>query len=132
MSDTATQIMQSETRVAMASGMDRLFHNLRRFLRAYARTEEQQKTLPDLDIVFAVGVDDSPEDAVLDAIRTCPEMWASAVPPECCIVSRKTLQRIVGESATAALAMEGDAMVRTAASLHQRPRDRDYPTRSPS
>lgn len=111
MSITATIAAQSASRSRIAAAMHAMFDNLRPFMRAYAATEAAQKDLPELDIVWVTGVDGGPDVVVQGAIRSHPELWASAVPDECCIVPRDVLRALIGKDAADGLSMQGAAMV---------------------
>ena len=110
---TATEIMadqSSQRRLRYA--MDRLLHKLRDWVRVYTRLEEDMDKLPDLDTAWVVGVDgDGPQKTILDAIKMTPELWAGAVPPQCCIVHRETLKKYVGADAAEYMAGAGAAAV---------------------
>lgn len=111
MSITATMVAQSASRHRIAAAMHALFDKLRPFMRAYARTEAGQKDLPELDMVWVTGVDGGPEVVLQGAIRSHPELWAAAIPDECCIVPREVLRTLIGSDAADGLAMHGAAMV---------------------
>lgn len=108
---TATIAAQSVSRSRIAAAMHALFDNLRPFMRAYAATEAEQKALPELDLVWVTGVDGGPDMVLHEAIRSTPELWAAAVPDECCIVPRDVLRALIGADAGDGLSMQGAAMV---------------------
>lgn len=112
---TATLIAQSESKSALRAAMQRMFHDLRDFVRVYARTEEEQKTLPDLDVVWASGIEEGPDGIVMDAVKSCPDMWAEALPSECCVVPRAMLRKMVSVAEADVLEAYGAAMVNDAA-----------------
>lgn len=92
--------------------MDRLLHSLRDWVRVYTRSEEDMAKLPDHDIAWVTGVSgEGPGKVVLDAIKMTPELWAGAVPTNCCIVHRETLTKYVGADAAEYMAGAGTAAV---------------------
>ena len=40
------------------------------------------------------GVDDGPERVILEAMQATPELWMHALPPDVCIVPRKSLETL--------------------------------------
>lgn len=87
---TAALASQSDTRLRHA--MDHLLHRLRKFMRAYP--EKRDEPLPDHDVVWVTEFDGGPEKVILQAIRMCPDLWASALPEDVCIVRKADLERI--------------------------------------
>ncbi len=87
---TATMIAQQQADNRKRFAMDRLLHELRRFMRAYPM--QMNDEMPEHDLVW---VDDimhgGPGKAIVDAIKANPVLWTEALPPEVCIVPRKTL-----------------------------------------
>ena len=117
---TATEIMADQSKQRQLRGaMDRLLHKLRGWVRVYTRLEEDMDKLPDLDTAWVVGVDgDGPQKAILDAIKMHPDLWAEALPAECCIVHRETLKKYVGNDAAEYMAAHGaNAVTNQAARL---------------
>jgi hypothetical protein len=121
-----TALARLEARTKTQHIWDRLFHDLRDFIRVYATTKEAQDALPDdLDVVFVQDVGgNGPAEIISAAIRSCPELWAEALPPECCIVPRSTLDKIAGATVVEAMAAHGSAMVQNhAARFRQQVQD---------
>ena len=110
-------MIQSFSRHRLSAIMDRLFHDLRKFIGAHAMTPEAEKALPRLNFVWIQGVEDGPDSVVLRAIRSNPELWASAIPDECSIVPREVLRKLIGTDAADGLAMNGAAIVENYAAL---------------
>lgn len=122
---TETSIAQSLSRHRLSAIMDRLFHDLRKFMRAHAMTPEEDKALPRLNLVWVSGVggDDGPDSVVLSSIRSNPELWAAAIPDECIIVPRDALRKMIGTDVADALAMHGAAWVGNYAALFRAQRE---------
>ena len=110
-STAMTAAISDQKRSRLAATFFLLFDDLREYMRAYAITEEDQKNLPKLDLVWVTSVDGGPEKLMLDAIATEPAIWTHAIPEECCIVPRSSLAALVGENVVERLAMHGAALV---------------------
>lgn len=78
----------------LSISLDALLQRLQRFLRAYVCENRPGEVGVDW-IVHPNG--EGPDAAILEALKACPELWATAVPPECCIVHRADLHRYAGE-----------------------------------
>lgn len=116
---TATAIRESQQNNRLRFAMDRLFYKLKRYVRVYGRTPDDR--MPDHDIAWETHIDHGPETAILNAIKMHPELWAEAVPSECCIVHRETLKKYIGADAAEYLAHHGVAAVAAQAArlLHE-------------
>jgi hypothetical protein len=89
-----TAVREGQIRSKYAFGMARLLYTLREFTRAYPQVESD--TMPEHDIVFVTGVgDNTPDKAVLDALKMNPALWMSALPDEVCIVPKAELDRLM-------------------------------------
>lgn len=111
MAITATEAASIDRRLRPA--MMRLFDSLRQYVRVYTRTPNE--IVPEHDIVWETHIGHGPERTLLDAIKMAPEMWAEAVPSECCIVHRETLKKYVGADAAEYMAGHGQAAVESQA-----------------
>lgn len=98
---TATALMQRQENRELRVAMERLLHDLRPFMRAYPRNNDEK--MPEHDhvwITFAgFGKElDNPGATILAAIKANPALWAEAIPDECCIVPKDMLKRVIGTS----------------------------------
>lgn len=111
MSDTATAIIESQTKRRYRFIVDRLLHRLRKFMSAYPRAVSDK--MPEHDLVWVEMVNgESPGKTILDAIKAHPELWRDALPAEVCIVPRSTLEELgLSADVVTALADMGDHMV---------------------
>lgn len=91
--------------------VDRLLDALRDWVRVYTRSEEDMAKLPDHDVVWVTESDEGPGKVILDAIKMHPELWAGAIPDQCCIVHRETLRKYVGADAAEYMASGGTVTV---------------------
>jgi hypothetical protein len=94
--ETATMVRQKDMRLQAA--MHGLLHRLRRFARAMPMNPTAD--LPAHDIVWVTEIERSPNATIIEMIKANPELWAEALPQECCIVHRETLKKYVGADAT--------------------------------
>ena len=80
-------------------------------MRAYPMLEGDQ--MPEHDLVWVTeGVDDGPERVILEAMKATPELWLHALPPEVCIVPRKSLETLgLNEDIVGLLVEQGAFMV---------------------
>ena len=112
--------------------MDRLLHDLRDWVRVYTRHEADMEKLPELDLAWVTGVSgNGPEETILEAVKANPELWAAAIPAECCIVHRKTLEKYVGADAAEYMAGYGatavaDQAARLRHEVERRERDKRF------
>lgn len=96
----------NQLRFAMA----RLLYRLRHSVHVYPL--EQDAAMPEHRVAWMDEMNGGPAKTILDAISTRPELWVHALPPEVCIVSRKTLHKSgLDQDAIEALAYEGMGMV---------------------
>lgn len=111
MAFTATEIMEAQTARRHGYIMDRLLHRLRKFMASYPRTVTDQ--MPDHDLIWIEKVSgESPGKLILDTIKSHPELWREALPPDVCIVSRKALEQCgLSEDLVSYLADMGDHFV---------------------
>ena len=107
---TATALLQGRSSVAVTFA---LLRSLEKFITVYPRDEKV--TIPECSVAWETTLECGPMDAVRDAIAMCPELWAHAVPEECCIVPRAVLARLLGEDTMEAMAQHGVHMVGTKA-----------------
>lgn len=89
-----TAVMAQQKDKQLHAAMHGLLHRLRRFVRAMPMTPDGD--LPEHDIVWMTEIDHSPNGTIIEMIKAHPELWADALPQECCIVHRETLRRHVG------------------------------------
>ena len=105
MSITATEATARQSNNRLRYAMDRLLHRLLRFVGPYPIREGD--TMPEHDLQWMAEIGSDPAGTILDAIRMHPELWAEALPQECCIVRRDMLAKYVGADAVEALASYG-------------------------
>ncbi len=89
-----TALMAAQQDIRLRYGMERLLHGLRRFVGVYPIREDDK--MPEHDVVWMVEHKDSPQQTILEAIKSTPELWAPAIPTECCVVNREMLRKFVG------------------------------------
>lgn len=107
---TATALREQERDNRLRPAMQRLMHNLREWVRVYPM--RQDDAMPEHDVNWVSGLSgQGPERAVLDAISEAPELWAHALPAQCCIVHWETLKKYVGADAAEYMAMHGSNAV---------------------
>src|SRR5262249_50453234 len=110
----ATAIIEAQANHRLRYAMDHLLHNLRKWVRIYPMRETD--IMPEHDIAWMTGVSgDGAGPIVLEAIKMHPELWADAIPVECCIVHRETLKKYLGADAAEYLAAHGAHAVETKA-----------------
>jgi hypothetical protein len=114
MNVTETALMEHQATSRLRYAMDRLLHRLRPYIRAYTRTPDVK--MPEHKLAWVTmagsgGYDDSPAQVISAAIEEHPELWAHAIPEECCIVHRKTLEEYAGSAAAEMMADHGAAIV---------------------
>lgn len=103
---TATAMREQERDNRLRPAMHRLMGNLREWVRVHPM--RQDDVMPEYDVTWVSGLSgQGPEKVVFDAISETPELWAHAIPAECCIVHRETLKKYVGADATEYMAMHG-------------------------
>lgn len=120
MSEAATAIMEAQDTRRLDYAMKRLLNRLRRFMAAYPR--EMDKPMPDHDLVWMERLNgDGPARVILDAIKSHPDLWRDALPPDVCIVPRKALEQTAGLSPEVVdyLAGMGENMVAAHAARHE-------------
>lgn len=101
-----TAMMEAQSKSRLAAAMDRLLHNLREWVQVYPMREDDK--MPAHDVVWVAGISgDGPGATILEAMKTSPELWAHAIPEECCIVPRELLQKHLGSDLTEYLARHG-------------------------
>ena len=117
---TATMaLLEMDSRARSARTVTVLLDRLRRYMRAIPAAPDRD--MPEHDVVWVASVSrqdqiyDSPEQTILEAIRQHPELWATAVPPECCIVPRQALTEYLGPLVTEAMEQHGENLVLTLA-----------------
>ena len=86
-------ILESQSRSMIAHAMHRLLHRLRPYMRAYPIADEP---MPEHDVVWVTEFDGGPERVIAEAMQATPALWMQFLPPEVCIVSRKSLEQGVG------------------------------------
>lgn len=107
---TATQVAENERNNRLRYAMDRLLYKLRDWVRVYPMLESD--SMPRHDVAWNTGIDGGPVPDILEAIKMHPEMWADAIPKECCIVSRQMLAKLLSnEDVVEALAAHGAHLV---------------------
>lgn len=121
MSETATMAAIDESRRRFGWALQRLLHALKPFMRAYAKTPEDQGRADELelDLVWVTDLDGGPGQAVLDALRANPELWSKALPEEVCIVPRRAIEKIAGQSLSDHLRVAGESIIATHAAMHR-------------
>jgi hypothetical protein len=119
---TQKAALESQVRHRIAGAMDRLMDGLKRYMRAYPMLQDDQ--MPEHDLVWVTeGVDDGPERVILEAMKATPELWLHALPPEVCIVPRKSLETLgLNEDIVGLLVEQGAYMVDAYAAMPQKPR----------
>jgi len=88
-----TALMIQRRDASLKHAMHRLLDKLKDFVRVYGRTPEDEQRMPDHDIVWVVGAreGESPQAVILQALKSHPELWLSALPDGVCIVPRAGL-----------------------------------------
>lgn len=114
---TALRERQGQQRVKHAIG--RLLDRLHTFIRAYPRDDAAE--MPLHDVAFVTMTDDGPEAQILDALKSYPELWLTALPDDVCIVSRRTLVEVANvlPATVDCLADQGIAIVEAKAFRHR-------------
>jgi hypothetical protein len=103
--------------------MAHLLRSLRRFMRAYPITQEDQ--MPDHDLVWVDELNDGPARVILEAIKANPALWREALPEGVCIMPRKALEKMTGMSSDMIdyLASYGENIVLYHAAEHKHQQD---------
>lgn len=96
MANTQTMLARDQSNKRLDWALQRLLHALKPFMRAYARTPGEQAKVPELDLVWVTDLDGGPSRAVLDVLKSNPELWLHALPPEVCIMPRQALKALTG------------------------------------
>lgn len=114
MSETAMPILGMDSRARLAGTMHRLLHRLRRYVEAVPMMADDK--MPEHRVTWVSypgsgGYEDGPEQVILQALKEHPELWLQAVPAECCIVTRRALERDVGREAAEIIAGYGENAV---------------------
>jgi hypothetical protein len=122
---TVTAIMASKADSRKRYAFDRLLHRLRRFMHAYPRVMDDK--MPDHEIVWLDEIErGGPAQTIRDAIKAHPDLWAEAIPQECCIVHRETLKKYVGADAAEYMESHGaNAVANQAARLLYEEQERE-------
>lgn len=116
MEKTATEVLKDRAREnELGHALAHLLDSLREWIRVYPF--EEGVDLPAHDVVWVDSVtgDGGPGRAILQAIKMYPELWAEAIPPECCIIRREALEALTNKDVAAALALHGEAAVENSA-----------------
>ena len=101
---TAIMAAQNDTRLRAA--MFRLLHGLERCMGVYPFHQDDK--MPEHRVVWMTEIGPrGPDGTILDAIKMHPELWAHALPEDCCIVPRKLLEKYLSADAVEALAGYG-------------------------
>lgn len=128
---TATRALQEQTYRRIAATAHRMFDRLKEFVRAYPVNMDD--VMPEHDIVWTTSVCGSPESVILDAIRSNPAIWRSALPDTVVIMPRKMLEQVGLSSDTIeVLAGYGASMVETAAAKYEYDLDQRERAQHPS
>lgn len=106
---TATAFIEAQTKQGADRAVKLLLRRLHPFVRAYARTPDVE--MPEHDLVWMDEIGSGPGKTILAAMKTHPELWAEALPEECCIVPRAMLEKIAGADMAAILAGYGASAV---------------------
>ena len=86
---TATAMFERQSRSLIAHAMHRLLHRLRPYMRAYPIADEP---MPEHDMAWVTDFDGGPDQVIAEAMQATPALWMQFLPPEVCIVSRKSLE----------------------------------------
>ena len=86
---TATAMLERQSRSMIAHAMHRLLHRLRPYMRAYPIADEP---MPEHDMAWVTDFDGGPDQVIAEAMKATPAIWLQFLPPEVCIVSRKSLE----------------------------------------
>jgi molybdopterin-guanine dinucleotide biosynthesis protein A len=122
---TATRLLEMDSTARLARTVHHLLDRLRPFMRAYTRTPDD--TMPEHRLVWVddAVTRDGPGQTILQALKEHPELWSPALPDDCCIVSRKQLERCVSADVAEVLASYGaDLVLRSAAQARYEAEDR--------
>ena len=104
-----TALAQSQVDSRLKAGMARLLYRLRDYMCAIPL---QDDAMPEHDLSWEAPVGrGGPDQVILDAIKMTPELWAGAIPNNCCIVHRETLAKYVGADAAEYMAGYGTMAV---------------------
>lgn len=121
MTATATMMLERQSRSLIAHAMHRLLHRLLPHMRAVPVSDDEE--MPEHLMAWMTKFDGGPEKTIGEAIEATPALWMQFLPPEVCIVPRKTLERISGldQATIDYLAMEGAYIItsRSAHKLHE-------------
>lgn len=90
MSESQTAIMEKQARFRLVYALDRLLCELKPFMRAYPRVEDDK--MPDHDLEWITYIGSDPRQAIVNALKVNPELWLQAIPSEVCVLSRKELE----------------------------------------
>ena len=105
MPTTATAMMQDQSSRKLQIALIRLFEGLRHFVRVHPIHRDDK--MPEHDVVWVDELSSGPAQSLREAIGANPELWAHALPAECCIVHRETLKKYVGSDAAEYMAGYG-------------------------
>lgn len=90
---TETSMLERQSRSLVAHAMHRLLHKLKAYVEV--RPFEEGDKLAEHDVVWVSWPDNGPEKTIGDAMVMTPALWVQALPPEVCLVSRKSLEGIM-------------------------------------
>lgn len=100
MAETALKVMDRQRATQYAIG--RILDSLMEYIRVDSETGT---------VYWVTGVDKGPGSVLLEHIQYAPQLWSSAVPDECCIVSKKMLTNLLSDEVAIYLAKCGVALV---------------------
>lgn len=115
---TATEISADFIRLRCA--IDYTLHRLRKFMRAYPR--EIAAKMPEHDVVWVTALHPhgGPDQAILEANKSFPELWSDAIPETVCIVPRKYLSAFgISDEMIRHLSDHGENIIAAHAGQHE-------------
>jgi molybdopterin-guanine dinucleotide biosynthesis protein A len=109
-----TALMQRQANSRLTATLTTLLHRLRRYVEVVPMMEDDK--LPEHDVVWMSypgdgSFEDNPAQAILQALKEHPELWAQAIPDDCCIVPRAHLKVLAGELATESMMLQGASLI---------------------
>lgn len=115
-----TALMERQANSRLRASMTMLLHRLRRYIQVVPMMEDDK--LPEHDVCWVSWpgsgrYDDCPEHVIQQALKESPELWAHAIPEDCCIVPRAHLKVLGGELTAESMMLHGAGLVERAAAI---------------
>lgn len=97
----AIDVQRNHKRARLGYAFDRIFHRLRRWVRAYPTAMDDKMPAHRIEWLSPFTGEEGPHDILLDEIRCEPALWWDALPDDLVLIPKGTFDMLVREAVKA-------------------------------